>query len=410
MKFCKKQLSWIRAQQEEMCDQLRIWAGINSGSFNPIGLAALAGSVFQEFTSIGETLSLIESTQHEFVDAHGEVEQVPLGKNLHATTRPDAPYQVLLAIHMDTVYGVESPFQSVELIDANTLRGPGVADAKGGLVVLLFALRAFERYVAHSGNYQLGWEVIINSDEEIGSPGSTELFRQAAERVDWGLLFEPSLSDGNLVSSRKGSGSFSIIAHGRSSHSGRDFHYGINAVVAAAEASVQLHQLTGLWEGMTLNVARIDGGGASNVVPGVSVIRLNIRYEDTAHEPEILSAIHTILGRVSEKSGVQFQLHGRFTAPPKLLDAGTEAMLQEFKQCGESLEMELSWHPTGGTCDGNRLAAFGVPCVDSLGVQGGMIHSDQEYVRLSSLTERAQLTAMFLAQLADGAVKKRTRE
>jgi glutamate carboxypeptidase len=287
-------------------------------------------------------------------------------------------------------------------VDQQTLRGPGVADAKGGLVIMLFALRALERFMQAAGRDDLGWDVIINSDEEIGSPGSTQVFREAAGRTQLGLLFEPSLPGGELVSSRKGSGSFSVVARGRSAHSGRDFEHGRNAVVAAAEVAMRLHQLTGRWPGMTLNVARIDGGGPSNVVPALAVLRFNIRYLQKEEEAEILAVVNAILREVGPKLDVVLELHGEFASPPKPCNAQTQQMLEQFRQCGNRLGLELHWGPSGGACDGNRLAALGLPNVDTLGVRGGKIHSHEEFVLLESLSERAKLTALFLMQLADG--------
>jgi len=404
MKAYRPYLDWIQSQQETMCQHLRGWAGMNTGSFNPAGLAALSELIAEEFSQFAETTSLREAGAYQVINAHGQPHLMPLGKNLHVIQRPDASLRALLAIHMDTVYGVDSPFQSVEQPDARTLIGPGVTDAKGGIVIMLFALRALEHYLQETGRKDFGWEVILNSDEEIGSPGSLSLFEEAAQRVQFGLLFEPSLPEGKLVSSRKGSGNFSIVAHGRAAHSGRDFHRGLNAVVAAAAASIQLHRLTGQWDGMTLNVARIDGGGPSNVVPPVAVIRINIRYTQANQETEILAAIREILERETLRSSVRFEFHGRFSSPPKHLDAATEQMLQQLQECGSRLGVPIDWAPSGGACDGNRLAAYGIPNVDTLGARGGQIHSHEEFVWLESLAERARLTALFLMQMADASL------
>jgi glutamate carboxypeptidase len=276
-----------------------------------------------------------------------------------------------------------------------------VSDAKGGLVVMLFALRAFEQFVQTSGRGGLGWEVLINADEEIGSPGSRHLFEDCAKRVQFGLLFEPTLQGGHLVSSRKGSGNFSIVVRGRSAHAGRDFQQGRNAVVAAAAMTAQLHGLNGRWPDLTLNVAGIDGGGPFNVVPDLAVVRFNIRYGDAGQGLEIQNTLKEIAAR-NVADGVQVSLHGEFSSPPKPLDQAGTKLLEAFRDCGTELSLDLRWQPSGGACDGNRLAACGVPNVDSLGVHGGKIHSPEEFVLLDSLPERAKLTALFLMRLADG--------
>jgi len=397
-------LDWLDQQSESMRNLLQAWANLNSGSFNPVGLGELAELVRLRFVEIADEASLSLPPVCEQIDETGHRVSLPLGPNVVAFRRREAPVQVLLAIHMDTVYGPESAFQSVSLLDQDTLHGPGVADAKGGLVVMLFALHAFERFVQQTQRQHLGWQVIVNSDEEIGSPGSTPLFQHAAQTADLGLLFEPSLPQGSLVSSRKGTGNFSIVIRGQSAHSGRDFHLGRNAIVAAATITGELHRLNGRWPEMTLNVARIDGGGPSNMVPALAVIRLNIRYTAIEQEPEILKAIDEILAQTAERQGVTAIRHGQFTTPPKLKTPELDALFHQFQSCGEELGTALNWESSGGSCDGNRLAAFGVPNLDTLGVRGGKIHSPDEFVLLDSLVERAKLTALYLMRLADGVI------
>ena len=168
--------------------------------------------------------------------------------------------------------------------DDGTLNGPGVADAKGGIVVMLHALQALE---ASPLAEHIGWEVLLNPDEEIGSPGSRPLIDSIAPRCDFGLLFEPALGDNQLVSWRKGSGNFSLLVRGRSAHAGRAFAEGRNALVAAAKVVQAISDLNTDPE-VTFNVARIDGGSPMNVVPDLAIVRANVRVR-TADE---LSLIH----------------------------------------------------------------------------------------------------------------------
>ena len=202
---------------------------------------------------------------------------LPLGQAIAITKRPKAPLRILLNIHLDTVYPPDSSFQAVRE-EVGTLHGPGVADAKGGLAVMLTALEALER----SPNAErIGWRVLLNPDEEIGSPGSASLLADTARDCQFGLLFEPALPDGALVNRRRGSGNFSIIVRGRAAHVGRDFEAGRSALVAAAKISLQLHSLNQSLPGVTLNVGAIDGGGPANVVPDLAICRINIRTTRT---------------------------------------------------------------------------------------------------------------------------------
>jgi glutamate carboxypeptidase len=396
------ELDWIDSQRDAMASLVTEWANLNTGTRHLAGLEAQCERLEAAFEGLGDLMERIDGEPEEAIDERGDLVTRPLGPNLRIRCRREAPLRVLLAIHMDTVYGPDSPFQSVERIDAGTLRGPGVADAKGGLVIMLYALRAFERFVQRTGFRQLGWDVLINSDEEIGSPGSRGLFRELAGESDLGLLFEPALPEGHLASARKGSGNFSIRVRGRGAHAGREFHKGRNAVVAAAEVATLLHQLNDRWNGVTVNVARIDGGGPNNIVPDVAVVRFNVRYVEADREEEILQAVDEIMHRIGRQEGFVLDRHGDFSAPPKEAGPRLDTLLHLLKDAAGELGLNLAWRETGGVCDGNRLAGFGLMNVDTLGARGGQIHSLNEYVLLESLPERARLTALLLMHLAEG--------
>ena len=159
------------------------------------------------------------------IDDEGLSSKQPLGEIIHIVKHPDAPKKIMLCIHMDTVYSQDDEFQTCQMTDGGQLNGPGVADAKGGLIVMLYALKTLEQSPLAG---KIGWEVIINPDEEIGSPGSESFIRSRAPFCDFGLLFEPALPGGHMVSDRKGTGNFTFIVRGKSAHSGRDFAAGRN--------------------------------------------------------------------------------------------------------------------------------------------------------------------------------------
>lgn len=327
---------------------------------------------------------------------------MPLGQAISMTKRPDAPLQVLLVIHMDTVYGPDHPFAATTLLDDNRLQGPGVADAKGGLVVMLTALEAFEQFPQANN---LGWQVIINPDEELGSPGSAALLAETAQHHHVGLVFEPTLPDGTLIAARKGSGNFSIAIHGRSAHAGRDIDAGRNAIHAMAKLIDQLTALPQQREGLTVSAAYIEGGtaaGPANIVPDLAVCRLNMRVANHADQAFAETELQRLVNEVNSQDGYSAQLHGCFQAPPKPLDEPLQQLLDAVAACGRELDIPIRWRDSGGVCDGNKLAAAGLVNVDTLGPRGGDIHSENEYLLLDSLTERAKLTALLLMKLAAG--------
>src|SRR5699024_10097808 len=127
------------------------------------------------------------------INDDGESRPRPLGDAFSFVQRPEAPVQVLLVGHLDTVFAPDHPFQSVREIEGNRLNGPGVADLKGGLIVMHAALEAIEQSPWRDA---IGWRVLLNPDEEIGSPGSAPLLAEAAQHADAGLIFEPAMPDG----------------------------------------------------------------------------------------------------------------------------------------------------------------------------------------------------------------------
>ena len=168
-------LSDIEAKAVEQCaaapmlDQVTRWAAVNSGSRNLDGLGQVASLLADAFSSLPGKLRLVEPDPVDVMTPDGALRPVEHGRNLHIEVRPDAPIQLLFTGHMDTVFGADHEFQQVFWREEGILGGPGVADMKGGIAVMLAALQAVERSPAAA---TFGYEVVINSDEEVGSPGS----------------------------------------------------------------------------------------------------------------------------------------------------------------------------------------------------------------------------------------------
>lgn len=392
-------LDLIASQHEAMVALTERLSAINSGSYNIAGLRSMREAVAAAFAPLcvaQEALKLAPITQ---VNSKGEVIEVPMAEALLLTKRPEAPLQVLLMGHMDTVYGVDHPFQTVKRLDANTLNGPGVADLKGGLVVMLHALMALE---ASPWAQQIGWQVLLNPDEEIGSIASDPLMKEAAKGKKLGLIYEPSFADGSIVGVRKGSGNFTIVQRGKAAHAGRNPEQGRNAIAALAELTTQVFALNGQREGVTINPGKIEGGGALNVVPDLALLHFNVRTRMAEDEAWVLSMLQQMLQQMNARDGLKAELHGQFTRKPKPVAPPIQAMLDFVQQCGRELGVEIGVKPSGGCCDGNNLWHYGLPNVDTLGVRGANIHSDQEVVYLDSLVERARLSALILMRLARG--------
>lgn len=397
-------LNWIDSRAAAMRRDLIELCDTNSHTFNVAGVERVLDRVAERLGSIADRVERVPVTPATVLDDGGNPTARPLASCLVARKRAEAPFRVLVNIHADTVYAPDSSFQRVRETDANTLIGPGVVDAKGGIIVLLTALEAFEGVLKTSNlgfERRIGWEVIINSDEEIGSPGSNALLDQAAKQNHVGLLYEPALGGGALVSRRKGSGNYTITVRGRAAHAGRDFINGRNAVVLAGEMAMKLHEANAGLGGATINVGKLVGGTAANVVPDLATMTVNARAdvpEDVMRIEQVIKQVHA---SVANREGFSIQIAGRFSSMPKVLDEKTRKLLELILDAGKSIGLALSHGPSGGASDGNRLSAAGLPNIDSMGPRGGELHSEREFIQVDSLAERAKLSLAVLARLAE---------
>ncbi len=378
----------LPARDPELRRLLAAWSAINSGSEHPAGLDRMRGVLRTAFAA-------------EFPSALIEEPALPGtgARALRLVLRPEAHVRVLLNGHYDTVYEADHPFQQPRLLDADTLNGPGVADMKGGLVVLLAALGAFEQEAAAAA---LGIEILITPDEEIGSRASLEEINRSARRCRFGLVFEPARPEGEIVRSRKGTGVFTVTSRGRAAH-GALPELGRNAIVALAEFLVAADRVTADLPGALLNIGVVRGGGAINIVPDLAVAELHARI-DHVDQREILAArLAAAAAPINARDGHLITIEAAFDRPPKTCGPAEEAAFAALRRCAADLGLApIGWIDTGGGSDGNLLSAAGLPNLDGLGPIGNHLHSDREYVHLPSLSTRAQVAALLLHRLATG--------
>jgi glutamate carboxypeptidase len=368
------------------------WAAINSGTGNIAGVSAMAERLADAFAGLPGEVSLVEPAPVEKVGADGQARPIETGRHLVLRVRPEAERRVLLTGHMDTVYPADHPFQTTDWRDADTLHGPGTADMKGGLSLMLEGLAAYER-----GNPRLGYDVMINSDEETGSLSSAALIADLARGKLAALTYEPALPGGIMARARPGSGNFAAVVTGRSAHAGRNPEDGRNALVAAADLAQRLHAARR--EGLSVNPARIEGGAPNNTVPDLAVLHFNMRPRGPDDLAEGQALIDDAIAAVAALHEVTIHLHGGFARPPKPVGPAIESLFALVSQAAADLGAPMSWKDTGGVCDGNNIAACGVPVIDTMGACGGAIHSPDEFLIASSLDARARLTALVLHRL-----------
>lgn len=384
-----------------MTDQTVAWSRHNTGSWNTDGLKAFAPTLADAFAGLDASVRLETAKPFEAVTPKGETESIETGPILRVESRPDAPVQVVMSGHYDTVFP-PGTFEAVTDLGNGRLNGPGLADMKGGLNVMLAGLQAFE---AGPLKDTLGYKIVVTPDEEIGNFASADALTEAAQSGALiGMTYEPCMETGAMSGGRKGSAVYDIVLHGKAAHAGRAKEEGRSAVEAAAMIVVGLEALNGQREGVTFNVGKIDGGGAVNIVPDLAVVRFGARAPDAETAAWAQAQVEALLAKALDRPGISGHVHGGFYRPPKPRNAAQQALFDAVAGTGRALGLEMEFVDTGGVCEGNNIFAAGVPNVDTLGVRGGRIHSSEEFVETDSFAERASLSALMLNRLADGRI------
>lgn len=223
-------LDWIDGRGDHMIETVKQWALVNSGSRNAEGLEIMRAKLSEAFTELGGEISAVDLPSSTVVDPDGTVRQQEYTPAFHCRIRPQAPIRIVMTGHHDTVFPKDSHFQGLEMWDDDTLNGPGVADMKGGIIVMLHGLLGLQR---SPWKDEIGIDVLISPDEEIGNLGSGPVLAELAAGADIGMTYEPALADGSLAGARKGSGNWSLKVSGKAAHAGREHHLGRNALAAA---------------------------------------------------------------------------------------------------------------------------------------------------------------------------------
>jgi glutamate carboxypeptidase len=371
-------------------DRLIRWCNQNSGSHHFAGLEKMRALLAADFGRL----------------PGASVEHVPLldtpARALRIRVRPESPVQLFLSGHYDTVYGPDDAFQSCTLLDPDRLRGPGVIDMKGGLVVMLAALEEFEHSRPRG---QVGYEVLLNPDEEIGSHGASPFFVEAAAHCQLGLVFEPARPNGDLVHSRKGTGNFTVTCHGRAAHAASGTRQGRNAIAALAEFLVAVHRLPEHLPAVMLNIGNIRGGGlATNVVPDFAEAKLDVRITHLSDRAAIYAKFDEFAEPIRAREGFRLEIAGGFSRAPMERSSTADTAFAVWQECARETGIApFGWIHAGGASDANNLSAAGLPCLDGLGPIGDRLHSAEEWIHLPSLFDRARLAACFLKKLDTGA-------
>ncbi len=296
---------------------------------------------------------------------------------------------VLVLGHVDTVFPVGTVARRPFTVRGSVATGPGVLDMKAGLVQLLLALREL---LAEPDAPAL--TVVLNADEELGSPDSAPIILREAARCRCALVLEPSGPGGALKTRRKGIGLYRFEVTGAAAHPGLDFASGVSATVELSHQVVAASALTD--GGSTVNVGVIGGGSGRNVVAARAFAELETRFWSIEDGERLDRRLRTLTA-VDPRAEVT--VTGGIHRVP-LSRASSGGLADLAMRCARSQGWELGEVAVGGVSDGNLTAAAGLSTVDGLGAVGGGAHGDDEYVLLDELPVRAALLSGLLLAIA----------
>lgn len=377
MSFCTQStVRWLK-----LLEQL---VNTDSGSYDPAGLETVIGLMRSQWEALGFPTELVSSDRGPHLVAK------------RRSAQAEAPTLLLLG-HVDTVFDPGTAAKRPFTVKGNRGYGPGVADMKGGLVLMLGLIEALQAHdlldVAH-------WLVVHNSDEEIGSIGSKAMIEMLARQADAAFVFEPGRPDGSIVTARKGGQAYVLEVQGKAAHAGVNPQDGASAIETLCRKVGQLHQLNDYQAGVTVNVGVIQGGSRSNVVADHARAEVDVRTPTPELAQWAKDGVYEICRR-PEVAGTKVQVTLRGERRPLVPTAKSQALLGVFKKTAQELGYQLKWTATGGGSDGNITAACGVPTLDGLGPVGGGFHSPDEYLEVGSLAQRAALAAGALCRLGE---------
>jgi glutamate carboxypeptidase len=299
---------------------------------------------------------------------------------------------------MDTVFPPESPFQEFSL-EEGIIRGPGVFDMKGGLIVMLYALKALEEFDLLNDRTVT---VLLNSDEEVGSLSSRPYLEQQAGQHDYGLVFEGSVGN-NQIRQRKGLGQARIVVHGRAAHAGAAHQDGRSAIRELAYKIIEMENMTDYESGLTVNVGLVGGGEARNTVSPCAEASVDLRFP-TPEQGEIArQQLNTIAAAMysvpADSQDVRTEAWINLHRPPKIPTPESDQLLYRAISIGALLGEQIGIADSGGGTDGSLTQAAGLPTLDSLGLIGSGGHSPREQADLDSFVQTTKRAALLIHRL-----------
>lgn len=378
------------AEQAAVVRTLESLVNIETGTGNAEGIAAMDNLLEQRLQALGGR-----------VVRHKAVANV-VGDNVQATFTGRGGKRILLIAHMDTVY-VKGTLAKVPFrVEGNRAYGPGIADDKSGVAVILHTLALLK-----ARNFQDFGQitVLFNTDEERGSFGSRELIQKVAGEHDYVLSFEPTGAEHeNLTLGTSGIVYYKVGVKGLAAHAGANPEAGVNAAVEASDIVLRTMDLDDKSRELRFNWTVVKSGQVPNIIPDDAYLEANIRY---GRKEDLDGLLKTLEERIEHKKRVpkaENKITVDYGRPAFNADAEGKRMIEKavaiYREAGA--ELKVSQRGGGGT-DAAYAALSGKPVIESLGLPGFGYHSNQaEYVMVDAIPRRLYLASRLVMDLAQG--------
>ncbi|HTC95433.1 MAG TPA: M20 family metallopeptidase [Terriglobales bacterium] len=372
-------LARIEPHEHEMVLLAQKLVEIESPTHNKKAVDALGRALGEEFSRMGAQI-----TFHK---------QLKFGDHLQASFKSEDAHSpaILLLGHMDTVWELGALKSMPCRVSDGRVWGPGVLDMKAGIVQIVFALRALRDTFGHPpGNV----EVLLVTDEEVGSESSRPVTEWLAEKSSIVFVLEPSQGlAGALKTARKGVGNYTVKVTGKAAHAGIDFRAGTSAITELAYQIGIIEKFTDLKRGLTVNPGVIRGGTRSNVVAAEAEVEVDVRIPRQADAGLIEKKFRSLRPR---NRRCKLQVSGGINRPPMERSKEIAAWFMKARTLAQGMGWKLQEAATGGGSDGNFTAALGIPTLDGLGAVGEGAHAASESVLIRELPRRAALLAALM--------------
>lgn len=381
-------LAAAQGEQAATLKTLERLVNVETGTGDAEGLAAMASLLEGELRALGASV-----TRHPA--AEGRV-----GDNLVGRIRGKGTKKLLLMAHMDTVYVKGTLAKAPFRIEGSRAYGPGIADDKGGIAVILHALKLLQ-----ARGFD-GWGelvVMFNTDEEKGSFGSRALIQQLAAQADAVLSFEPTQAGKEAFTlGTAGIVYYRVAVKGQAAHAGANPELGVNALVEGSDIVARTMDLDDKARALRFNWTIFQSGGVANIIPDAARLEANIRYARTEDLEQLLKTLETRIQGQEKLAQSEITIAPERGRPAFNAGTGGRKLVDQavaiYREAGGSVIVVPS---TGGGTDAAYAALSGKPVIESLGLPGFGYHSDKaEYVDIDAIPRRLYMATRMIMDLS----------